>query len=50
MDVSEKSKPKFKIKFDVNISENSVNVSDVKVILDNGTLKTTLYTKLTYSI
>lgn len=50
MDILEKSNTKFKIKFDANISENSVNVLDVKVIFDNGTLKTTLFTKLTYSL
>ena len=50
MDVSEKSNTKLKIKFDVNISQNSVNVLDVKVILDNGTLKTTLFTKSTDSL
>ena len=40
---------KSKIKFDVNISQNSANFSEVKVILDNETFKTTLFTKPTNS-
>ena len=39
-----------KIKFDVNISEYSVNILDVTVILDDGTLKTILLTKPTDSL
>ena len=36
---------KSKIKYDVNISKNSVNFLDIEVILGNGTLKATLFTK-----
>ena len=46
---SQKSDMKSRIKFEVNISQNSVNFLDVKVILDTDKLKTTLFTKPTDS-
>ena len=45
-DFSEKSNMKSKITSHVNISQNSVNFLDVKVILGNGILKATLFAKL----
>ena len=45
-DFSEKSNMKLKITSHVNISQNSVNFLDVKVILGNGILKATLFAKL----
>ena len=42
---SEKSNIKSKFNMDVNISQNSVNLLDVRIILGNRTLKTTLFTK-----
>ena len=45
-DFSEKSNMKSKITSHVNISQNSVNFLDVKVILGNGILKATLFVKL----
>ena len=44
---SEKRKMRSKIKFEVNISQTTVNFLDVKVLLDNDSLKTTLFTKPT---
>lgn len=45
-DFSEKSNMKSKITSHVNISQNSVNFLDVRVILGNGILKATLFAKL----
>ena len=45
-DFSEKSNMKSKITSHVNISQNSVNFLDVKVVLGNGILKATLFAKL----
>lgn len=45
-DFSEKSNMKSKITSHVNISQNSVNFLDFKVILGNGILKATLFAKL----
>ena len=46
-DYTDNNKMKSRIKFETNISENSVNFLDVKVNLNNGKITTDLYTKPT---